>query len=56
VHDNICTQAGLDKLVEWADKWLMQFNVSKCKVMHVGEKNPKFLYTLRSNGFKDLDP
>jgi len=37
VRDNICMQADLDRLVEWADKWQMQFNVSKCKVMHVGQ-------------------
>ena len=44
VQDNISMQADLDQLVEWADKWQMQFNVSKCKVMHVGQKNPRSLY------------
>jgi len=29
-------QADLDKLVLWAQKWQMEFNVDKCKVMHVG--------------------
>jgi len=33
---NVCMQANLDKLVQWADKKQIQFNVSKCKVMHVG--------------------
>jgi len=28
VYDNIHMQADLDKLVDWADKWQMQFNVS----------------------------
>ena len=31
VQDSISMQADLDQLVEWADKWQMQFNVSKCK-------------------------
>ena len=31
VQDNFSMQADLDQLVEWADKWQMQFNVSKCK-------------------------
>ena len=31
-------QRDLSKLGEWASKWQMQFNVSKCKVMHVGAK------------------
>ena len=41
VQDNISMQADLDQLVEWADKWQMQYNVSKCKVMHVGQKKSK---------------
>jgi len=33
-----CSQlkADLDKLVLWAQKWQMVFNVDKCRVMHVG--------------------
>ena len=29
-------QADLDKLILWAQKWQMEFNVDKCKVMHIG--------------------
>ena len=29
VQDSISMQADLDQLVEWADKWQMQFNVSQ---------------------------
>jgi hypothetical protein len=25
---------------EWADTWGMSFNVNKCKVMHIGPRNP----------------
>ena len=28
----------LDRLVECADKWQMQFNVSQCKVMHIKKR------------------
>jgi len=45
-------QKDLDRLVEWADKWQMQFNVSKCKVMHVGKKNPRHPFYMSSNGLK----
>ena len=34
-------QADINHFAEWADIWGMKFNVSKCKVMHVGKKNPK---------------
>jgi len=33
----------------------MQFNVSKCKVMHVGQKNPRSLYTMRNNGLQIVE-
>ena len=32
-------QECLDNLVDWSNRWGMQFNVNKCKVMHVGRNN-----------------
>ena len=32
-------QADLNKLVLWTRKWQMEFNVDKCKVMHVGNSD-----------------
>ncbi len=29
-------QQALDNLCEWADKWGMEFNIKKCKIMHLG--------------------
>ena len=37
-------QADLDKLVLWAQKWQMVFNVDKCKVMHVGNWEDRRTY------------
>ena len=32
-------QSGdLDSLIKWTDKWLVKFNIKKCKVMHLGHK------------------
>jgi len=53
--DAVGMQEDLDRLVEWADKWQMQFNVSKCKVMHVGKKNPRHPYYMSSNGLKSVE-
>jgi len=42
VKDNIdCAdlQRNLDNVVLWAQKWQMEFNVKKCKVMHIGRQN-----------------
>ena len=34
-------QQDLDMLVEWADLWQLRFNADKCKVLHLGQNNPK---------------
>jgi len=41
-------QSTLDRLVEWAKQWGMQFNVEKCKIMHIGN-NPKYDYSMAGN-------
>jgi hypothetical protein len=30
-----------------ADTWGISFNISKCKIMHVGKNNPCYEYTMR---------
>ena len=37
-------QGIINNLVEWAKKWAMKFNASKCKILHVGRNNPKYDY------------
>ena len=39
-------QEDLDKCTEWAKKWMMEFNVSKCKVLHAGRTNRMKEYTM----------
>lgn len=34
-------QAGLNKLIDWPHKWRINFNIGKCKVLHVGSKSEK---------------
>jgi hypothetical protein len=45
-----CLQRALDMLCEWADQWGMEFNVKKCKVMHMGHNNMEQEYYM--NGHK----
>ena len=40
-------QGALTKLELWADRWGMEFNVAKCKVMHFGRNNPRHNYTMK---------
>jgi len=42
-------QEALNKLCGWADLWGMEFNISKCKVMHIGRNNPKHQYTMKGH-------
>jgi len=46
VVDRVTVQNDLDKIVSWANKWQMEFNFDKCKVLHAGCHNPKHEYTM----------
>ena len=46
-------QRALDGMMEWAEDWGMQFNVDKCKIMHIGRNNPQYEYKM---GGKKLKP
>ena len=37
-------QNDLNRLFDWCKTWNMEFNKGKCKIMHYGKTNNKFLY------------
>jgi ribonuclease P/MRP protein subunit RPP40 len=39
-------QQDLQRLVDWSHRWLMDFNPSKCTVIHVGTHNQRFEYVM----------
>ena len=41
-QDRATLQEALDSLLGWAQKWGMQSNIDKCKIMHMGRANPLF--------------
>ena len=41
IDDRDVLQRDLELATEWAGKWQMEFNVKKCKIMHIGQKNDK---------------
>jgi len=47
IEDRDKLQQALDCLCDWAERWGMSFNVSKCKVMHVGLHNQEYEYHMR---------
>ena len=40
--DNITLQEDLQRLFDWAKECQMEFNIDKCKVMHIGNSNKNF--------------
>ena len=48
-------QNDVDAVTRWADTWQLQFNEAKCKVVHYGNKNPHFKYTMSTeDGEKEI--
>ena len=45
-EDRAALQEDINNLLVWTDKWQMEFNRGKCKVLHVGRGNPQFSYTM----------
>ena len=54
-QDRLTIQSDLDKLVEWAEKWQMNFNVDKCTVMHVGTNNQNYNYAMGNQNLAEVN-
>jgi len=46
-------QEDLNRLVNWADRWKMEFNVKKCKLMHFSRDKVNFKYTMKGNTLQE---
>ena len=44
--DIVELQEDMNKLVPWANKWQMNFNVDKCSVIHIGHNNMQGNYNM----------
>ena len=45
----------MERLGEWSEKWQMPFNLNKCKVMHIGYRNPNTDYVLQGQTLQETD-
>ena len=45
----------INKLLEWANKWQMSFNVDKCSVMHIGHNNMQSIYNMSNEQLPTTD-
>ncbi|NEQ69831.1 MAG: hypothetical protein F6K21_30935 [Symploca sp. SIO2D2] len=48
-------QEDVNKLIEWADKWQMKFNVDKCSTLHIGKNNEKHSYEMDGTIIPNVD-
>ena len=48
-------QEDINKLVEWANRWQMSFNVDKCSVMHIGHNNMQSNYSMSNQQLPTTD-
>ena len=49
IDDSFHLQNAIDNMVNWTDDWMLYFNNTKCKVLHVGKNNPSHNYTIGDN-------
>ena len=53
--DKQILQDDLNKLLQWSEKWLLEFNQDKCKTMHIGRNNPKYIYHMNTTPLISTD-
>ena len=47
IHASLSLQEDLARLDSWCSRWLLDVNLSKCKVLHFGNGNPMSFFFLR---------
>jgi hypothetical protein len=53
--DKLALQTALHNLCTWTEKWGMDFNISKCKVMHFGRNNPGYVYEMNGEVLAEVE-
>lgn len=41
-------ESDLQRISNWTNDWLVALNAEKCKVMHIGDKNPNYSYDINN--------
>ena len=55
LQDHKHLQEDIIRLVEWANKWQLTFNIEKCKVLHYGKNNPCLKYVMSNTELSESD-
>ena len=48
-QDHLNLQNTIDSMHSWTEDWQLKFNETKCKILHLGENNPKKSYYIGSD-------
>ena len=48
-------QNNLNKLQSWSLLWQLPFNISKCRVLHLGRANPNHIYFMNSKALQNVN-
>ena len=51
LDDNKALQDTINNLTEWSARWQLPFNVTKCKSLHIGKRNNKYVYEMKGNNW-----
>ena len=54
-QDRDMLQEDLDRVTEWSEKWLLEFNQDKCRVMHIGRGNPGYTFALGGKTLQETE-
>ena len=47
-------QADLDLLIKWSEEWQLQFNIAKCKFLHIGRNSLHYNYSLDGTALEEV--
>ena len=48
-------QEDVEALASWSDVWQLKFNVTKCKSLHIGPRNPHHIYKMLDAELQQVD-
>ena len=54
-EDQTILQSDLNRMANWAEESKMEFNVGKCKVVHIGRGNDKFSYEMKGEMLEEVN-
>ena len=55
LDDNKALPDDINNLTEWSARWQLPFNVTKCKSLHIGKRNNKYVYEMNGQQLEQIN-